>query len=162
MRRRYVAFFYIGINNYCISDGVPERPSIFDHDFLNRLPVFRRCFAPVLFENAVEVRYVVESAQECDFADRVGGFEQHFRGVAYAYVVDIIDDIPVRTFFEEMAEGRVAHRYQFGNVTQLDRVHIVVVDVFVDLCDSPAFRVAQDAVVVERPACQNPLARAGR
>ena len=59
-------------------------------------------------EDAVEVAHVVVSAFEADLGNGVGGVDQHPRGVAQAYVYDVVAQPPSGVQLEETAEGALA------------------------------------------------------
>ena len=73
---------------------------------------------PVLFEQAVEVRQVVE-ALVADLADGLVRFDQQLTGMPDTQVKEKLFEALIGAFFEEMAEGGIGHIDPAGNIAHL-------------------------------------------
>lgn len=89
-------------------------------------------------ENAVKVRYIIESAFVGYLGYGVGGIDQQPRRMAQAYFVKAIDECFTGALFYEPAERRLGHIGYARHLSQGDRLVVIGVHKLKYLFDAAA------------------------
>ena len=84
-------------------------------------------------EDAIEVAQVVETAAETDLLDARGGIYQFAGSIAQTDVDDILREGFARMLMEEAGERGGRHANEIGQRGQAYLVHVVLVDIVLDL-----------------------------
>ena len=103
-------------------------------------PEFPRRHPALGLEDAVEIGQVVEAAFVADFRDVPRRVDEHAGGVSQFDIDQIIGQRPPGAELKESAEGRRTHPHHVGQVCQVDRFRVVLVDILLHLQDAPTLR----------------------
>lgn len=103
-----------------------------------------------IFETAVEIRDVVETAIVTYLHDRHGAVDEFASGESEPRIDDVIGNGPARSQFEESAESRRRHARHIGEFAKPNRLPVILGDELLDLVH--ATRIARCPLVGERGA----------
>ena len=108
-------------------------PLEFDALLTVDLAEFGRGTALAGTEDTVEIAEVVKAAAETDFLDAVDGVNQFTSGKAQTDINDIVAEGLACVLAEETAERGGRHANQVGQRGQTNLVHIVFLNILLDL-----------------------------